>query len=49
MENKSNVELSNIKINNLQDYVSVGYLALLFLGIFRETVYYGILFFCRGL
>ncbi len=43
MKNKSEVESSNIKINNLQDYVSVGYLTLLFLGIFRETVYYGIL------
>ena len=43
MENKSKVELPSIKINGFQDYISMGYLALLLMGIFRETIYYRIL------
>ena len=43
MENKSKVELPSIKVDGFQDYISMGYLALLFLGILRETIYYRIL------
>jgi len=43
MNNKSKINLSNFKLTGFQDYVSVGYLVLLFFGLLRESLYYGFL------